>query len=270
MTANNNFSISRFSYLIRKELVEHWKAHTLQLVAIFAGLLIFSLWTSYTIYSDFANHLTYTDSYYTYCTLHHSDPQWAMQGRLFYIALFAFGCYSASLITNDLRRVGKRISVLTTPVTPLENWLSRWTIYTILFLIMFLITFIVSDYLRVLIYKLLYPSLSNILLPCGFHQCHDFFIKVPTRIFNFLFLYMFVQSFYVMGSSFFPRQSFLKTTFIGFLMGATFVFIVVYITSPYSIDPNTALLNISLAVFAIIMWALAYYRFKDIEIIDRY
>jgi hypothetical protein len=263
MVSNNFFSFPRFLNVGRKMMVEHWKSHALRIILMLAVMILLIMWAGYRYYRVGV----WTD-------LPSSDPEWDAEVPIFLISLFIFGCYSASLMMEDLRSKGGRISVLTTPSSPFENWFARWIIHIVLFLIVFLAAYFVADYLRVWIYSLAFPHLSSVIVPLGLNKVWDLATsKVDQSDMPFL-GFLFVQSVYVLGSSVFPRHSLMRTSVCCFFIMVIYFFIgnIVYnkfIGTQVVIVEEMDFYRVLLIIGIVINWGLGYLRFKEMEIIDR-
>lgn len=97
-----------------------------------------------------------------------------------------------------------------------EKFFSRWLVSTVVLLVVFFITFELADYTRVLVYSLIYPDVKEVILPVNlgdlvgsgkrwylFHKTYELTLVLS--------IYCFVQSLFVLGSSVWPKNSFLKT-----------------------------------------------------------
>ena len=264
MKLSNTFSFSRFSQVGCKMIVENKKPMIMRLLVMFAIILLILCWASY---------LCYTQSLLRSGNIPlQIDPARDRNAIIFTLLLFCFGIYSASLMMEDLRTKGGRIAALTLPVTPFENWFARWIIHVVLFLGVYFVLFFAADYIRVLLFSSIYSKshlyISLLNLKYAANSLGDGFV-------SFILFYFGVQSFYVLGSIFFPRHSLLRTTIAGFFAVIVIVFLD-YIIAKNIVCPGSVnihfgqnLGSIILLVLIIFNWVISYYRFKEIEIIDR-
>ena len=84
-----------------------------------------------------------------------------------------------------------------------------------------------------------------------FKHTHTFVLMIAS--------YFFCQSCFVLGSSVWPKNSFIKTFSAGMIIFIAYVLIVV----------GFACLSAIAVLFTLTNWTLAYFRFKESEIINR-
>ena len=207
-----------------------------------------------------------------------------------WISVTDFGCLSASLVMEKMKNKTSRLSTLMTPSTPFEKFFSRWLISTIVFLVVFLIAFKLADYTRVMVYSLIYPEVKEVILPVNLGDLVGsgkrwFLFNETYQLILVLSIYCFVQSLFVLGSSVWPKNSFLKTfvsvtiiVLIYVLMGMLTGNMLFhgnnnkdygYIFSSFTEQQVFTLGTIAFMFFALVNWVLAFFRFKESEIIQR-
>lgn len=262
----------RFVNLCRKDMVENWRSNVLRIALMYGVMTVVLLWGGYLEYR-------YKD------TLVNDDSLWRLSLVLFMWCLWGFGCLSASFTMEKMKTKTSRLSALMTPATPFENYFSRWLVSTFVFLVVFLIAFRMADYTRVLVYSLTYPDLEAIASVPLSHLVGDhasyYTLFRETRDFTLvLALYFFFQSCFVLGSSIWPKNAFLKTFVAGAiiaavygLVGAGMINLLEEMSPSNSFNPGKdmtyTLLNIAACSFTLLNWTLAYFRFKESEIITR-
>lgn len=196
---------------------------------------------------------------------------------------------SASFTMEKMKTKTSRISTLMTPVTSFEKFFSRWLICTVVFLVVFLITYKLADYTRVMVYSLAYPE-KDFIAPVDLSHLvgrgKDYYTVCRTGLqFGAVIAgYFFVQSLFVLGSTIWPKNSFLKTFASGtiiwivyFLVGVFMSKMLLQSNKHYSfpddiIMSDEAMWGLLIAVsifFTLFNWILAYFRFKESEIINR-
>lgn len=270
MIRDTFFSMPRFVNLCRKDIVENWRTNVLRIALVYGVMTIVLLWMGYLEYNNKS-------------TMTGEDDLWRPMLVFFMWSLWGFGCLSASFTMERMKSKTSRLSTLMTPATSFEKYFSRWLVSTLAFLVVFLIAFRLADYTRVLVYTLVYPQLEAIAsLPFShlagdtteyyvlFRDTNDFILIIT--------LYFFSQSCFVLGSSIGPKNAFLKT-FAGLavivavyalLMALMFELFFRRDSSVFISDDNFALISfIVLSVFTLFNWTLAYFRFKESEIINR-
>lgn len=267
------FSLPRFMNLCRKEMVESWRQNVLRMVLMYGVMAVVMVW----------------NGYYEYKYNHNvvNDPMWPFLLVVFIWSLWGFGCLSASFTMEKMKTKTSRISVLMTPATPFERFFSRWLVFTFVFVVVFLLSFKLADYTRELVYSLTYPEkdyiasvdLSRLVGNTNYYTVCRTNLEFVALIAG----YFFVQSLFVLGSAIWPKNSFLKTfasvavivviyISVGAFLAKTLIDTNKYYPAVGSNISNQTLLGLVIAAcffFALLNWALAYFRFKESEIINR-
>lgn len=279
MIRDTFFSAPRFVNLCRKEMVESWKANLLRFVMMYGIMAIAFVWNGYFQYNHPEGLINRGIT---------QDPIWTFELGAFIWALVIMGLLSASFIMERMKSKTNRIAMLMTPATMFEKFFSRWLVFTFGFLIVFLIAFKLADWTRVTVYMISYPELKDIIASTPlshlvgkeqfwtvFDDCNYFMLGVSA--------YFFVQSLFVLGSSIWPKNSFVKT------FSAIVVVAIIYIAigsllgkilfeargvrgvnQDISDEAMTLWTTIIFFGMAIINWVVAYFRFKESEIINRW
>lgn len=272
MIRDTFFSMSRFVNLCRKEMVESWKTNLLRFVMMYGILAIAFLLIGFFKYKDWP----YIKEYYK-----NTDPVWEFALIIFVAAILIMGMLSASFVMERMKSKTNRIAVLMTPATMFEKFFSRWLIFTLGFLIFFIVAFKMADWTRVAIYMASYPEINEIApMPLSFFGHWGIFEDKKGIMFS-MGLYIFAQSLFVLGSSVWPKNAFVKTfsaivviVIVYFVVGASLGRILLFGHGFYkpvmSGDTLMLIVTIGLLVFACFNWVLAYFRFKESEIINRW
>lgn len=274
MIKDTFFSLPRFMNLCRKEMVENWKSNVLRIVLLYGVMAIVMIWYGYFEYKHYS---VYSET----------DPMQIFLLISFMSFLWGFGCLSASFTMGKMKSKTSRTSVLMTPATAFEKFFSRWLVFTVVYLVVFLITYKLADYTRVLVCSFVYPEMKAI-VPVDLTQLvgkGDYFTLCRNN-FEFLTLmagYFFIQSCFVLGSSVWPKNSFLKTFAAGAVIAIVYVLVAAIlshflfqdnVTSPLSSNilsqESIYTILFSVCIFlALLNWVLAYLRFKESEVINR-
>ena len=278
MIRDTFFSAPRFVNLCRKEMVESWKANLLRFVMMYGIMAIAFVWNGYFQYN-------YPEGLINRGVT--QDPIWNFELGAFVWALVIMGLLSASFIMERMKTKTSRIAMLMIPATMFEKFFSRWLVFTFGFLIVFLIAFKLADWTRVTVYMISYPELKGIIASTPlshlvvkgqfwtvFDDCNYFMLGVSA--------YFFAQSLFVLGSSIWPKNSFVKT------FSAIVVIAIVYIAIGsvlakmlfegrgggvnQTVSDETMTLSSTVIFFAMAVfnWVVAYFRFKESEIINRW
>lgn len=276
------FSLPRFIHLCRKDMVESWKSNVLRIVLLYGVMAVVLVWNGY---FEYRTH----DSFHFIERHAHSDPAKIFILLAFLWFLFGFGCLSASLMMEKMKSKTSRQAALMVPSTSFEKFFSRWLIAIVVFLVVFLITFKLADYTRVLVYSLVYPDIKEIISPVslgdlvgkgkGWFAFHEMY-----ELRCVLSIYVFVQSLFVLGSSVWPKNSFLKTFAAVTIIVSIYVMVTMMMGNMLlqgsgkdygSIFPSVTekqAFNWATLIFmllALMNWTLGYFRFKESEIIQR-
>lgn len=279
MIRDTFFSLPRFMNLCRKEMVENWKTYTLRSVMIFgvlAVIFLLFLWKGYYQYEQIEKF-----------SKGGLDPAWKLEARIFIGGLIIWGCISASFAMERMKSKTSRTVVLMTPATMFEKFFSRWLVATCGFIVVYLIAFRLADWTRVLVYMLRYPDLDSIAqFPIWQFCCNTgSFYEASVgsgKMLLFISGYLAAQSFFVLGSVIWPRNSLVKTFAAGICISIVYALILAVLTKAFlpdnfniarpdvTVETMRTLVTIGFSLFALFNWVLAYFRFKESEIINRW
>lgn len=279
MIKDTFFSASRFMDLCRKEMVENWKSHLLRVAMMYGVMAIAFVWNGYEEYKPFLSPLP--KHYPEY------DPAWNFVLYAFVVFLIIFGMLSASFTMEKMKTKTSRLRVLMTPATPFEKYFSGWLLSTFVYIIVFLIAFKLADYTRVLVYmgySVSYPDLK-VIAPVdlgwliGIPDFNSPFATADVALVG-ISVYFFFQSCFVLGSAIWPKNSFIKTVAAGIIIIIVYVLVVTFFATllmpehfnynPDIEDRTVKIITATVAMcFAVGNWTLAYFRFKESEIINR-
>lgn len=272
MIKDTFFSMPRFASICRKEMVESWRPNLLRFVMMYGIMAIILIWGGYWQYSS-----ELPGSHYS------EDIMWNMTVTLFVIAIHIMGMLSASFVMERMKSKTGRINILMTPATMFEKFLARWLIYTFAFLVCFLIAFKLADWTRVVIYNIFYPDIEPIAPVPWDYFLKSGFYQAKSSISINIAAYFCLQSFFVLGSVIWPKRSFVNTCVALVCISIAYITVGVivakvfaekYIEEPngiFSSEDSFSFVVISLCSFiALFNWTLAYFRFKESEIINRW
>lgn len=136
----------------------------------------------------------------------------------YYFGGLILSCLGASLMMEDIRSKEGRIRLLMHPTPIAETFLSRWLIYVIAFPVIFLLSVALADAIRVGIASITLPGYNAefIFKPIFIDNDDSTSLLGPHRfrttfVASFIYIYFFIQSLFVLGSTIWTRSSFLKT-----------------------------------------------------------
>ncbi|MCC8113441.1 MAG: hypothetical protein LIP03_05490 [Bacteroidales bacterium] len=264
----NTFSFKRYFQLMVDALRSNAK-DTLMVVGIALGVIFgIVLWMVGT-----------KNCFYDYDAPMGRDYMWETERIYFWIGFLAVAFCGASMIFSPLSTKTSSIAYLMQPATQLEKYLSRWTLMVPVSLIVYILGFEVIDLLRCLFTIILYGSNPNV-IPIGFHFLTP---RDPQDGWIPVFLILAVQSFYALGGSIWPKRAFLFTSLFLIILNIALSIwtagIFTWMMKGYywkklciPFDDWSPVLIAGIFAFVVcaINYTLAYYRFKEAEIIKRW
>lgn len=278
---NNTFDINRFVLLLRKDIQENWKKYLIRILTIYGALTLVTTWNSFLTYSELEqgfDRLKYLNRDLIVFTA---------------FVFFIFGCISASMAMEPINSKTKRLVYLMNPSSAFEKYFSRWLIMTIGYMVVFFILFWLSDATRVLICSIRFPDIDvqsvhfDRLIGNDDHRYEYVFERVSQFKF-FVGLFVFAQSLFILGSTFWPKNSLVKTFSAGIIIFITFLLVCWCAISlvfengmdsfgnalqqeTFGVQDSTIVgyLTILCFIFAMINWILAFFRFRESEVIKR-
>lgn len=274
MIRDTFFSWHRFVNVCRKEMVEGWKANLLRVILMYGMLAIVLVWNAYIEYSpyDTAEGI--------------ARGVWSFGVFAFIWGIVIMGCLSASFTMERMKTKTNRMSMLMTPATMFEKFFARWLVFTFGFLLVYLIAYKLADWTRVLLFMVQYPEVgpvSQVPLyacltgnePSVLSSAFDEGRSISTGLSG----YFLLQSCFVLGSSIWPRNAFLKTFTAGVcivivytLVGGMLVKLLFTGRGYSTISEETvkSLVTLFFILMTLFNWVMAYFRFKESEIINRW
>ena len=280
---NNIFDIKRFGLVFRKDLMEGWKRYALLFLTMLGIIAIIITWNYLDVYESIEH------GYDNYA----SNREIGILGYTTFM-FGGFGLLFAATFMSPMNSKLKKITYLVSPSSNLEKYLTRWIIVTVVYTISFFIAMWIADALRVAICSARYPNLdiafidlTKLVYPGDDWKSNGYAFPNKEIFFLCVSIYFLLQSLFVLGSTFWEKTSFVKT----FTAGALIVFLYVMICRwaillfygnfdeffnvPNSFeylrnmeDEQMTIIAASLiSVFVLINWALAFFRFRESEII---
>ena len=286
---NNILNIKRFGLVLRKDIMEGWKRYTLMFLTMLGILTVGLIWTYY----DF--------SIVNGETILHKQNRLNIEALGYLSFLFCiFGLIFSSTFMNPMNSKTKKISYLINPSSSFEKYFSRWIIITVVYIILFFVAMWIADTIRITFYSTffsfyLYKVTAFVDLTQLIYMGDDLNSSgylLPKSVFlSFLSIYFFFQSLLILGSTFWEKSTFIKTftaiavIVIVFVLVCRWTILLFYgefdgfakainILQPVkNIDLNETAaaykLSAAIFVFALINWILAFFRFRESEIIKR-
>lgn len=285
----DRFSIKRLGGMIALSLTESKRRMIMQIIVMTGILLTLNL------FMGFSNLNSYNHYYFEYGGGYgeNGDPQWSFLLPFYFMSFIGFGAISASMMMEWMKTRGMRLNTLMTPATQLEKYLSRWLIYTIGFIVVFNVFFFAVDCIRVAVLPYFIDNTTGERIPETHNLMFAFirYLKGKDEAFNSDTIcqtaalscaaYFAIQSFFVLGSCAWPKNSFLKTAACLIVCGGSTITIIVWLCESlfdgsmyyYPLENNIQkpyLFTIAFSVLALFNWTLGYFRFRESEIIQRW
>jgi len=284
---NNIFDIKRFGLLAKKDFLENWKKHLMTFLSIFGILSIFLTYRYYEYYDYLAKTGNYFNEWLSYCR----DQVTFVIGMF-----FIFGVASASSLMEPINSRAKKISYLMNPASSFEKYFLQWGRTTIVFILLYIVAFFFADFVQWLICSIRFPSMdvqAIDLSAFGVGDNHEIFDYWRT-FFTLLSFYFFIQSLFVLGSTFWPKFSVAKTFCAALIIIALYLIVcgglisslfadgaddfmrtLEYVPGMKSLEDDegktlSLIFTSVFSFFAITNWTIGFFRFKETEIIKRF
>jgi hypothetical protein len=255
-------------------LVEDRKRLLQRIITVFGLLVVFSAIISDSCYQH------YMEALKIGIVRNEIDP--AIDGLmpLFVFGLFIGCALSASFIMEPMSSKTSRIYALMLPATSFEKYFVRWFIYTIGYLVVYYLLFLLVDVMRVCVFSVIYPEIDIITFINPYAEIVALRDDAPLGF--IVSLYLLLQSIFVLGSSLWPKYAFLKTftayTILGMAFSAFFAGIMnlfnrpgnSYIMPVLSEDTLFLIATCGILLVTLFFWWLAYKRFKEMEVVNRW
>lgn len=268
------FSFPRFANYFKKVLVEDRKRLLQRIITVFGLLVVFGAIISDSCYQH------YMEALKIGIVRNEIDP--AIDGLmpLFVFGLFIGCALSASFIMEPMSSKTGRIYELMLPATSFEKYFVRWFIYTIGYLVVYYLLFLLVDVMRVCVFSVVYPEIDIITFLNPYAEIVALRDDAPLGF--IVSLYLLLQSIFVLGSSLWPKYAFLKTftayTILGMAFSAFFAGIMnlfdrpgnSYIMPELSDDTLFLIATCGVMMVTLFFWWLAYKRFKEMEVVNRW
>lgn len=265
---NNTFNINRFILLLNKDIQENGKRYLFSFLSLLGTLAIILISSSYLAYSS-----------RSFNPAQLNNDQLNIISSLFFFLSLAWASTAMDVINTKT----KRISYLSMPASNFEKYFSRWLIVTIGYFIAFFISLWIADLLRVLIGSILFREVDIKML--------DFSHLINSdKLYFTLSVYFLFQSIFLLGSMFWEKNPFIKTfSFTAIIIGLLILLmyktigifyddysnfgnvIMSFLPEELNFENRIFIIISSIAYcFTLINWILAFFRFKEFEIIKRW
>lgn len=223
----NNFNIHRFGKLLRYDIISNYRFYLVQILGIF-------LWHFFSQLGIVYFSTRYWDRNPASCSSLPIDAVTSTCVTAYFAISFLLLVAMMARTFSVLSTKPKRISYLMLPASNLEKFVSRLLIYSVGFIIINPLVFIVADVLRAvaLVAMPVHLPLVFITIPAFISDITQGFCSFYTHgvaevgQFKFYYYMLYFACFclfncmiYVLGSLYFKKNAFLKTTAIMMLVG---------------------------------------------------
>ena len=277
-----DFSPERFNRLFRLEMKRDSRSNLMWLAVIF-GLFIL-LAVQLTTFREY----NYADKNSEIYSWYYNDYTANVMFVFFWIGLFLAGCFSASMMMHPIRDKESAIPSMMLPASQLEKFAVRWLTYVPIFIVVYITGFLIIDFLRVAFCTVTHPTAINI--KYAFESLFSDSDKALGTICG-LAAFLSYQSLFVLGSAIWPKKSFIKTFLALIVLNGIcsiyFTSLALALFEPNmnyvpawlenwleNFEPTRtmvacAVTTVSL-IFSSVNYVLAYYRYRESEIIQRW
>ena len=265
MKQSNSFSISRLGMLFKQDYIENYRQLFLS-----SGFIVLLLSVVYILIC--ANCRYYADDSIFNSNMKHHSIGWL-------VAVFIIsGMIAGSSMFSSMRRSAGRLSTLMVPASQLEKFIERWLVAVPGYIIVFALAAFVADLIRIGFCEwILDRSATAITLSDIF----DGVYPLPRKIATALLLFMFAQSFFVLGSIVWQKLAVVKTFWVLVAIGAFYAAVAGWIMYTFqnpelnystagSMFDNDTLIYTGIAIATLFNYGTAYMRFRESEIINRW
>ncbi len=199
------------------------------------------------------------------------DPMWDMEISICTFMLGLIVIVSASMMFSDFGNKASRLDALMLPASALEKYLTRWIVFVPLTGLACMIGFEIIDVIRCLLITLKYGPGAPVHL-IGFHMFSD---NLFAEMMPFLVLNLYIAIF-ALGAIVWPRLSCIKTFGIVSLLQVVYswwlVMLMPLLIGDMVIHYKESLIYQEIIILAVTLaiYVIAYYRLKEIELVQRW
>lgn len=198
------------------------------------------------------------------------DPMWDTEHATFMLMLIVIMIISASTMFSDFGNKASRLDALMLPASALEKYLTRWIVFVPLTALVCFVGFELIDVVRCFLMTLKYGSGAPVhLIGLGMFSDNTFYELLPM-----LWLNLFIAVF-ALGAIVWPRLSCVKTfgavclIFIFYTWWTVFLHPMIQVGY---VDPDIwqIVVDVVLLLVTLVIYVIAYYRLKEIELVQRW
>lgn len=262
----HKINFQRVGWLLRQNVVEHWKTHLRYYLGLQVGFLIALLLFIYNVLQVFTNGYNEEDTYEALGIMAHS------MASIGCITLYAAFIFSASAVFSLKTERSKRIVQLMTPATTAEKVLSRFILYNLGAIVLSFSALLFTDLVGFFVVeafdldyvwftpKMLANVCDSLVIPPfsseDFQPLLGSWSLRSLPIFSIVVLW----SFYLWGGAVFRKKSFIMTSLFCFIIFVIFsaitTSVIVYYSDIYNWYDNESklIVNIVFTTYYLIGW----------------
>ena len=277
---NQIFSFSRYGLCLKHYVGENWKRLALQALLVITTLMVMACIIGR------LNFYQYERPWNDYHASGYFDPVLSVELGTFTFLFFVLGAASVSLMFWEAATKEGRMKVLVSPFSQAEKFWSRFTVYFFGFIVVFFIGVLVGDAARILVTKCFSDFAPWTQSITAYLNLLDMSRDALIAMNIFLMMFLFTMSWFILGAVVWPKNAFIKTFATLVLLTIVMVIISSISTAMFlsegtwmprfiskeDVDTCSVLWRMwTLTVVASsIPCAVAYWRFKDMELINRW
>jgi hypothetical protein len=177
---------------------------------------------------------------------------------MFTYTVFSFCMsFSASLMFSTLQNRASRISTFMLPASILEKYLVRLVVYLFAFVVCFAVAVMLGESTR-LIFS--YEGTESIFKMFNLYSFEIWNHAIASTLAG--------HALYTLGSSLWPKRSFLKTFIASIILGIIVISLFPNKLEMHIVDVNNWVLWILMYVWALLLYFLAWLRFRSTQIVQ--
>lgn len=263
MKTSQYFSLPRLGMLFKQDFIENHRQ--LFLASGFALLLLSVLGISISL--NFSA-ISEDSDFNTMCI--HVERGW------FIAAFLIFGMIAGSSLFTTLKTPAGRLATLMTPASQLEKFIERWIVVVPCYILLFILIGIIADLVRVGFCEWILHRNATMIQP---HEIFDT-DNLPRKCFAAMIGFLFLQSFFVLGSVVWQKFAMVKTfwaiVFIGVAYFLTAIGLMEWLHTPGTAYLQPEFLKtdtvpcIIASLITLFNYSVAYLRLRESEIINRW
>ena len=209
-------------------------------------------------------------------TYNYSSADFEAARAAIYIIFVFYGMIFTSLAFGKMRDKKGRTSLLMLPALQIEKYIANFIVYVIMYVVIFAFAVYLADIIRMIVMSVLPLRAEVDIYPLQLSSlwCED--------TANTMAAYMFLQSFYWLGSLLWPHNSFIKTYSALTILGMFYIFtgmclykliigshsyhLTMFDDEPLNTEP--IMWAIVVATF-VINYTIAYIRLKETDVVQK-